>query len=225
MPPGERSEADAATSAGEGPRMSRRGRRQGGRGPIEPSEPGIKETLGPEMTVVARGAQVEGTLVSTESIRIDGQAKGKIAARVDVILSSHSHVEADIQAQNVVAGGTLRGSITARTMTEVAEGGRVDGTIRSKSLVVREGALFSGQASIDLQQDAPSGADGSAYPEDELRTGYEESVRRTAEWYRSSLPEPMAEPDDNGAQEPGAPGMSEPDATPVGATEAAPSRG
>jgi cytoskeletal protein CcmA (bactofilin family) len=204
--------------------MSRRGRRQGRRGPGEPSEPGIKETLGPEMTVVGRGAQLEGTLISTESIRIDGQAKGRIAARVDVILSSHSHVEADIQAQNVVAGGTVRGSITARTMTEVAEGGRVEGTIRSKALVVREGALFSGQASIDLQ-DTPGGADGSAYPEDEFRTGYEESVRRAADWYRSTLSGPKAEPDDNSTQEPDAPGMSEADATPIGATEAAPSRG
>ena len=204
--------------------MSRRGRRQGGRGPDEPSEPGIKETLGPEMTVVGRGAQLEGTLVSTESIRIDGQAKGKIAARGDVILSSHSHVEADIQAQNVVAGGTLKGSITARTMTEVAEGGRVEGTIRSKALVVREGALFSGQGSIDLQ-DAPGEADGSAYPEDELQMGYEDSVRRAADWYRSTLYGPKAEPDDDGAEEPDAPGMSEPDATPIGATEAAPSRG
>jgi cytoskeletal protein CcmA (bactofilin family) len=144
------------------------------------------------MTVVGRGAQLEGTLVSTESIRIDGQAKGKIAARVDVILSTDSHVEADIQAQNVVAGGTLKGSITARTMTEVAEGGRVEGTIRSKALVVSEGALFSGQASIDLQ-DAPGEAAKLAYQEDELRIGYEQSVRRTAEWYRSTLFAPTAD--------------------------------
>jgi cytoskeletal protein CcmA (bactofilin family) len=143
---------------------------------IESSEPGIHETLGPGMTVVARGARLEGTLVSAESIRIDGQAKGKIAARGDVFLSSHSHVEADIQAQNVVTAGTLKGSITARTMTEV-EGGRVEGTIRSKALVVREGALFSGKASIDFQ-DAPGGVDGSSYQEDELQMGYEESVRR-----------------------------------------------
>ena len=59
--------------------MSRRRDRQGGKGPNQPSEPGIRETLGPEMTVVARGAQLEGTLVSSESIRIDGQAQGKIA--------------------------------------------------------------------------------------------------------------------------------------------------
>ena len=192
--------------------MSRRGRRQGGRGPDEPSEPGIKETLGPEMTVVGRGAQLEGTLVSTESIRIDGQAKGKIAARVDVILSSDSHVEADIQAENVVAGGTLKGSITARTMTEVAEGGRVEGTIRSKSLVVSEGALFSGQASIDLQ-DAPGEAAKLAYQEDELRMGYEQSVRRTAEWYRSTLFEPKPDAGHERVKEPDAAGISVPDET------------
>jgi len=190
--------------------MSRRGRRQGGRGPDEPSEPGLKETLGPEMTVVGRGAQLEGTLVSTESIRIDGQAKGTIAARVDVILSSNSHVEADIQAQNVVAGGTLKGSITARTMTEVTDGGRVEGTIRSKALVVSEGALFSGQASIDLQ-DAPGEADELAYQEDELRMGYEESVRKTAEWYRSTLFGPTTAADHGSVKESDATGVSVPD--------------
>src|SRR5262245_36190283 len=160
---------------------------------VQPSEPGIRETLGPEMTVVARGARVEGTLVSAESIRIDGHAKGKIAARGDVILSSDSRVEADIRAQNVVTGGTLKGTITAQARTELTEGGRVEGTIRSKVLVVGEGAVFSGQASIDLEE--PGDPDGSAYPEDELRTSYEEAVRRAAEWYGASLSGLRAEPD------------------------------
>ena len=189
--------------------MSRRGRRQGGRGPDEPGEPGFKETLGPEMTVVGRGAQLEGTLVSTESIRIDGQAKGTIAARGDVILSPNSHVEADIQAQNVVTGGTLKGSITARTMTEVTDGGRVEGTIRSKALVVSEGALFSGQASIDLQG-TPRESDGLAYQEDDLQTGYDESVRRAADWYRSTLAS-MAESGQVGVEDSDAARISAPD--------------
>lgn len=140
-----------------------------------------------------------------------------------MILSFHSHVEAVIHAQNVVTGGTLKGSITARTMTEVAEGGRVEGTIRSKALVVGEGALFSDQASIDLQE-APGVVDGSAYPEDELQMGYEQSVRRAAEWYRSSLSEPKAEPDHNGASEPDTTSTWKPDeSTPMG-TQAASSR-
>jgi hypothetical protein len=141
-----------------------------------------------------------------------------------VILSSDSHVEADIQAENVVAGGTLKGSITARTMTEVAEGGRVEGTIRSKALVVSEGALFSGQASIDLQN-APGEAAKLAYQEDELRMGYEQSVRRTAEWYRSTLFEPTADADHVGVKESDAAGISVPDEiTPDLGEEAALSR-
>jgi len=184
--------------------MLRRRHREGGRGAVQPRELGIKEAFGPEMTVVGRGAQLEGTLVSAESIRIDGQAKGKIAARGDVILSPDSHVEADIQAQNVVTGGTLKGSITARTMTEVTDGGRVEGTIRSKALVVSEGALFFGQSNMDLE-DAPGEADGSSFPEDELRTAYEDAARRAADWYRSRLLGPKAEPDHERAEEPDAP--------------------
>jgi len=190
--------------------MLRRRHREGGRGAVQPREPGIKEALGPEMTVVGRGAQLDGTLVSTESIRIEGQARGKIAARGDVILSTNSHVEADIQAQNVVMGGTLKGNITARTKTELAPGGRVEGKIWSKVLVVREGALFFGQSNMDLE-DAPGEADGSAFPEDELRMAYEDAARRGAEWYRSRLFGPKAEPDHERAEEPDAPAMSEPD--------------
>jgi cytoskeletal protein CcmA (bactofilin family) len=76
-------------------------------------------------------------------------------------------------------GGTLKGNITARTRTELAQGGRMEGTIRSKVLVMREGALFSGQASLDLE-DASGQADGSTLPEDELQTGYAEAVRQAA---------------------------------------------
>lgn len=191
--------------------MLRRRHAEGGEGPVPPSELGTDETLGPEMTVVGRGAQLEGTLVSAESIRIDGRAKGKIAARGDVILSSHSHVEADIQAENVVSGGTLKGSITARTRTELAQGGRVEGTIRSKVLVVRAGALFSGE-SIDLEG-VPGEADGSAYPDDELEMGYEEGVLRAAEWYRSRLLGPNAESDHGSADEPEAAAVAESDET------------
>jgi hypothetical protein len=104
-----------------------------------------------------------------------------------------------------VTGGTLKGDITARTKTEVAEGGRVEGTIRSKALIVSEGALFFGQATIDLED-----AEGSAYQGDELQLGYDESVRRAAEWYKSTLYGPTAEQDQGGVRNPDA-AVSEPD--------------
>ena len=98
----------------------------------------------------------------------------------------------------------------------------MEGTIRTKVLVVREAALFSGQVSIDLE-DGLGEADGSTFPEDELRMCYEEAVRRAAVWYRSTLYGPVAEPDHGSADELDALGMSQPDeTTPIEATEGAP---
>ena len=119
--------------------------------PIDPKEVRMKETAGTEVTVVGQGARLEGTLLSAGSLRIDGQVKGKINADGDVVLSSQSHVEADIDAQNVTVAGQFKGNIVVKNKAELARGGRVDGNITSKVLVIAEGAIFSGESVMDQQ--------------------------------------------------------------------------
>jgi cytoskeletal protein CcmA (bactofilin family) len=166
--------------------MLKRRHPDGDGGAMGPSEAPITDALGGQMTVVGRDTGVEGTLESDESIRIDGRAKGRITARGDVILSSNSDVEADIRAQSVVMGGTLKGTITARAKTEVTRGGRLQGRVRSTVLIVREGAVFSGESNVGSEA-----SDAAGFAEDELQTAYDDATRQAAEWYRSRLgPEP-----------------------------------
>jgi cytoskeletal protein CcmA (bactofilin family) len=106
----------------------------------------MNESAGSEVTVVGKGARLEGTIVSAGSLRIDGQVKGKITADGDVMLSSQSHVEADIQANNATVAGRFKGNLVVKAKAEVARGGHVDGNITSMSLVVLEGAVFTGQS-------------------------------------------------------------------------------
>ena len=75
--------------------------------------------------------------------------KGKINAESDVVLSQQSQVEADINATNVTVAGRFKGNIVAKNRAEISRGGRVDGNITSKTLVVAEGASFSGQSIMD----------------------------------------------------------------------------
>jgi len=119
--------------------------------PIDPKEVVMKETPGSEVTVIGQGARIEGTLVSAESLRIDGQVKGKINADGDVVLSSQSQVEADIDAQNATVAGRFKGNIMVKNKAELAKGGRVDGNITSKVLAIAEGAIFSGESIMDQQ--------------------------------------------------------------------------
>ncbi|HXF58156.1 MAG TPA: polymer-forming cytoskeletal protein, partial [Actinomycetota bacterium] len=125
--------------------------------PIEPREVRRREGPGDEITVVGRGARLEGTVVSAGSLRIEGNVKGKITAEGDVILAPSSEVEADIQARSVTVGGRFKGNITVAGKAEVAREGRVEGNIRSKVLVVVEGAVFNGQSIMDSR--------GGAHPE------------------------------------------------------------
>jgi len=102
-----------------------------------------------EVTIVGVGARLEGTVVSAGSLRIDGQIKGQINADGDVTLSPQSQVEADIRAQNVSVAGRFKGNIVVKGKAHLARGGRIDGNITSKTLVVEEGGSFHGQSIMD----------------------------------------------------------------------------
>ena len=113
-----------------------------------------------EVTIVGTTAKLEGNVVSAGSLRIDGQVKGQINADGDVTLSPQSQVEADIRAQNVSVGGRFKGNIVVKGKAHLARGGRIDGNITSKTLVVEEGGVFHGQSIMDTG--AASGSSGQA---------------------------------------------------------------
>ena len=100
-----------------------------------------------EVTIVGAGARLDGNVVSAGSLRIDGQVKGQINAEGDVALSPQSQV--DIRAQNVSVAGSFKGNIIVKGKAHVARGGRVDGNITSKTLVIEEGGIFHGQSIMD----------------------------------------------------------------------------
>jgi cytoskeletal protein CcmA (bactofilin family) len=109
---------------------------------------GMAEDKG-EVTIVGTGARLEGNVVSAGNLRIDGQVKGQINADGDVTLSPQSQVEADIRAQNVSVGGKFKGNVVVKGKAHLARGGRIDGNITSKTLVVEEGGIFHGQSIMD----------------------------------------------------------------------------
>jgi cytoskeletal protein CcmA (bactofilin family) len=102
-----------------------------------------------EVTIVGAAAKLEGTVVSAGSLRIDGQVKGQIQADGDVTLSPQSQVEADIRAQNVSVAGRFKGNLVVKGKAHLARGGRIEGNITSKTLVVEEGGVFHGQSLMD----------------------------------------------------------------------------
>lgn len=142
---------------------------------IHPREVRMKNGSGSDVTVVGQGARLEGTVVSAGSLRIDGRVSGKINADGDVVLSSNSQVDADLYAHNVTVAGKFKGNIVVKGTAELARGGRVEGNITSKTLVIAEGAFFSGQSVMEQQGATAARGDGATSDSEPVRAGVEVS--------------------------------------------------
>jgi cytoskeletal protein CcmA (bactofilin family) len=131
---------------------------------------------GGEVTIIGAGAKLEGTVVSAGSLRVDGQVKGQISADGDVMLAPHSQVDADIRAQNVSVAGRFKGNLQVKGRAELNRGGRVDGTITSKTLVVEEGGIFQGESIMDQQATPKPQAEPAHAPKAQAQPAQEAKV-------------------------------------------------
>ncbi len=107
-----------------------------------------------ELTVIGAGARLEGNLVSVASLRIEGHVKGQITAEGDVTVAPEADVDSDIRAANVTIAGSYRGNVTATGTIELASTAKVEGNLSCSSLVVTQGASFSGQSIMGSSESA-----------------------------------------------------------------------
>jgi cytoskeletal protein CcmA (bactofilin family) len=99
-----------------------------------------------DVSVVGKGARLEGKVAISGSLQVEGHIKGEIKADGDVELLAQGHVEGDIEGQNVRVAGRLTGHVVAKNKAHVAPGGRIEGDITSSALVIEEGATFIGNS-------------------------------------------------------------------------------
>ena len=101
------------------------------------SEPGV--------AVVARGVEMNGSLVVPQSLRIDGEFRGKLDSGASVLVSDSGAVEAPIRARTVEIYGAVVGDIVATREVVIHPTGRLHGDVETPSLVVARGATFNGR--------------------------------------------------------------------------------
>jgi cytoskeletal protein CcmA (bactofilin family) len=99
-------------------------------------------------TVIGTGTVIEGTLKVYHDIRVDGIIKGKIYIEGDLIVGNSGSIEADIEVISTKVGGKIVGNLSARERIELEENASVMGDIKTKDLIINEGAVFHGNCSM-----------------------------------------------------------------------------
>ncbi len=100
-------------------------------------------------SIVGASLKVEGDLVISKSLRIDGTVHGNIlqaeGASATVAIASGASVLGNISVHDVIVSGHLRGNITSPGRVELIDTAKVEGDVTYGSIGVAVGARIAGQ--------------------------------------------------------------------------------
>lgn len=99
-------------------------------------------------TIIGKDTVITGTLDVKGALRVDGTVKGKIICSDCVTVGATGMVEAEIEAKTAIIAGHLVGNVQATEKIELQAKCEMDGDLKTKSLVIEQGAVFCGACNM-----------------------------------------------------------------------------
>jgi cytoskeletal protein CcmA (bactofilin family) len=96
-------------------------------------------------TTFGKETEFEGELEFDSSLRILGKFKGNINTSGFLIIGDGSVVEADIKADSLIIGGTVRGNVEVKNKLEILSTGKIFGDVKTSKLKIADGVVFEGK--------------------------------------------------------------------------------
>ena len=120
-------------------------------------------------TLIARGCHVDGELVFSGGVRIDGDVSGDLRAEPPgqgyLVVARTGRVCGDIRAGHAVIDGAVTGNLHISGRVELLSRARIIGDIHYASLSMQPGATVTGQ----LRPSEEAGAHPGRWPEPLLK--------------------------------------------------------
>jgi cytoskeletal protein CcmA (bactofilin family) len=102
-------------------------------------------------TLIGENITIEGTVHAKEDIIMEGRIKGTLEAKSHrITIGPKGHIEADVDAEDVVISGKMTGSIVAHNKVHITKEADFTGSIMAKRIAIEDGAYI--KATIELEK-------------------------------------------------------------------------
>lgn len=108
---------------------------------------GKRQQAAANITVIAAGSVIEGTLRVQGMVQVDGTIDGQLLAAGHVSVGPEGKILGEVAADELSVGGSVEGTVCARGHLHVLSTGSVRGNARYTSLEVERGGVMDGSAS------------------------------------------------------------------------------
>lgn len=109
-----------------------------------------------DVTVIGPGTTIKGELTFTQSAQVLGTIEGRVIAENDLVVGEEAVCNAEVVAGTALVDGTISGNITVKDRIQLNRSARVQGDLVAKTLMVAEGASYTGHCKVggdvDLSQ-------------------------------------------------------------------------
>ncbi|MBB3108544.1 cytoskeletal protein CcmA (bactofilin family) [Paenibacillus phyllosphaerae] len=100
-------------------------------------------------TLIGQGTQAEGRMVSEASIRIEGEYRGDIECKGDVIIGECGIARSNVTAKDVTIAGKVYGDVVTKGRLTITASGQLHGNATAHTLLIQDGAIFNGSCKMD----------------------------------------------------------------------------
>ncbi len=100
------------------------------------------------------GSKIIGTIIADSDIRIDGHLEGDLQCKGKVVIGKSGLVKGTIVCQNAEIDGKIEGKIIVSETLSLRLTSKIDGEVKTRTLVVEPGALFNGTCAMGSEKHA-----------------------------------------------------------------------
>lgn len=106
-------------------------------------------------TLIGEGTLLEGNMLSSHSLRIDGKVIGDISTEGTIHIGDKGEVQGAVKAMNVILSGKVQGNVEAKETLRITDGGKLLGDGKIKTLIVDENGFFEGNSKMHQGEGEP----------------------------------------------------------------------
>jgi cytoskeletal protein CcmA (bactofilin family) len=114
------------------------------------------------LTIVGDSAVLDGKFKISQSIDIDCEVKGKLNVDGKLTIQKNGLVSADVKTIDAEIIGTYEGNMEASGAVEIKETGIANGNMKTDSLIINKGGIFSGNVTRMSEEEEKSKKKGKA---------------------------------------------------------------
>jgi cytoskeletal protein CcmA (bactofilin family) len=99
-------------------------------------------------TVIGPDTIIKGEIQFETAAKILGKFEGKLTAKGELQVGQGAQCKAAVDAGTIIIDGEIEGNVTARERAKLNASAKVIGDITAKTLIVAEGATFTGRCHV-----------------------------------------------------------------------------